>query len=88
MVGEEGRDAVRADAGCGREGDRDRASELFWGNVKENGVAVLVCVSPSVSQLQDTGSHIHLLNCRNTQNGVILMHSTNTFFFNKRRLKK
>lgn len=39
----------------------------FGGNVKENGVAVLVCVSPSVSQLQDTGSHIHLLNCRNTQ---------------------
>lgn len=34
----------------------------FGGNVKENGVAVLVCVSPSVSQLQDTGSHIHLLN--------------------------
>lgn len=37
------------------------------GNVEENGVAVLVCLSPSVSQLLDTGPHIHLLNCRNTQ---------------------
>lgn len=34
----------------------------FGGNVEENGVAVLVCLSPSVSQQQDTGPHIHQLN--------------------------
>lgn len=41
--------------------------KYFEGNVEENGVAVLVCVSPSVSQLHHTGPHIHLLNCGNTQ---------------------
>lgn len=46
MVGEEGRDAVRTAAGCGREGDRDRASELFWGECKgEWGGSACVCFS-------------------------------------------
>lgn len=50
--------------------ERGTETELrsyFGGDVKENGVAVLVCISPSVSQLQDTGPHIHLLHSRNTQ---------------------